>query len=1270
MNNNKDMKKLLAILFIFCSIGLFGQGYGAIDNRFVQTQNVYISTLVGDSTRFVVVDSTGRLLSDSVYRVKLSDSTLYFATPYQLSTNVPKGASGTVLVGKGVGVSAEFSSTIDGKLTYAGTPTLNADLDIPTKAYVDAMAIGLSIKDTVSLATTANLDLAGAETIDGIATVNGMRILVKNQTDSITNGIYVVAAGTWARATDSDLWAEVYKAFIAVSRGSTQSGSSFVCGVGNTGDVDTDKIWYNLFSSPPSYLGGDGLTKTGNTFSVNVDNTTTAISGDNVIVKTGGIGNTQIGNNIDVAQLADGTVSNTELQYINSVTSNVQNQINAKLATSKYSTRAYNSTKWNGSDSITTQNAIRDQFVADSSYMRANYDSSIVGLSYVINSYTTNLRVRKKGGSTSDVAIPTAGSTYSGLMSATMVNKLAGIQAGAEENVRASWTAAIGDSVITNKPDIIIKSDTMRNAVEQIATGYLVDSIYNNLIDSINAVVPSTQYWTVSTNGDSITPTVNVVKLDTVVMGASEIFYPKYAVYDTSKFIWDGVSSVSTVSGGRVIREYVMSETGAFRYRIKDIASTTVDSLQRSIDNGATWTNLCGVNYHLYGVNLKCSNYGDVVAYSDFLTSTNYMHISTDYGSTFNSYVICTMASTVAIDISDDGSLVAFGADYDSIYIYRSSFNRVSLVGGTKYINDIKVDNDSTIYYTTTNADNFNRTLWSIQPSSTTSVSKQTSLYQCFFFDYEGSKLYVNDSSKIYTSIDGGDNLVLLEEFKASEYTGTFKTYGVSVSKDGTYIYVPVYGSSITNDIYLSTNSGGTFAKIVDSAPPVVGDNIDINEGIASSGVKYYFMPGRMNFSEGGITMGNAYTPINNNDVATKAYADALARGSGTGTFLGVTTTTTSGLSGGTTTGIANMSISFPNISSSQHKTSPASTDRFIIGDYAASGALKYITAGELQAYCAAASGVTSITQGNGLSFSVTPIETTGTISLKSPTEYITETTSAGVTSLGHTHKFDMGTFELEDLGDITAPTIASTYLKVLTVSPTITYTWAAGTGASGVTSLTTATAGGIYNISTAADPSIVFNIYGLATTVTPTLSDWIPFADNSSSSTPKLNEKMTLATLKSTLGAGLIITDSTSIPHVDYSSADTLVFSGLTVTASASGDRVTVSGGSGGGFEGFQNLGALTEWSWLTNNNAYMTMSGIRTLTFVNMDDGEEGELWVIPHGTTDYILTLPTTGYYYANHHDNTFNIEAGTHIYVFTFKWSAGLSKMRVDYATYEN
>ncbi|MBD8791209.1 phage tail protein [Pseudomonas syringae] len=77
-----------------------------------------------------------------------------------------------------------------------------------SRAYVDQAVTAeinkLDHKKSVRVATTANLTLSGLQTVDSIVMYAGQRVLVKNQTDSSQNGIYVVASGNWPRATDAD----------------------------------------------------------------------------------------------------------------------------------------------------------------------------------------------------------------------------------------------------------------------------------------------------------------------------------------------------------------------------------------------------------------------------------------------------------------------------------------------------------------------------------------------------------------------------------------------------------------------------------------------------------------------------------------------------------------------------------------------------------------------------------------------------------------------------------------------------------------------------------------------------------------------------------------------------------------------------------------------------------------------------------------------------------------------------------------------------------
>lgn len=143
--------------------------------------------------------------------------------------------------------------------------------DAATKAYVDAARQGLDAKDSVRVATTANVALTGATTttIDGVTLAAGNRILVKNQTTGSENGIYVFATGAWSRATDADTSAKVSSGlFVFVEEGTVNSDSGWVLTTDGVITIGTTSLSFAQFSGAGQITAGMGLTKTGNTIDV------------------------------------------------------------------------------------------------------------------------------------------------------------------------------------------------------------------------------------------------------------------------------------------------------------------------------------------------------------------------------------------------------------------------------------------------------------------------------------------------------------------------------------------------------------------------------------------------------------------------------------------------------------------------------------------------------------------------------------------------------------------------------------------------------------------------------------------------------------------------------------------------------------------------------------------------------------------------------------------------------------------------------------------
>jgi hypothetical protein len=140
--------------------------------------------------------------------------------------------------------------------------------DLTTKLYVDSLALGISWKQPVNAATTANITLSGAQTIDAVSVVAGDRVLVKDQTAQADNGIYVAAAGAWSRSPDADTYDEMISALVFVESGG-QAGAAFYCPIQPGGTLGVTAITWNNFSVGGVYFAGTGLTLSGgDTFNI------------------------------------------------------------------------------------------------------------------------------------------------------------------------------------------------------------------------------------------------------------------------------------------------------------------------------------------------------------------------------------------------------------------------------------------------------------------------------------------------------------------------------------------------------------------------------------------------------------------------------------------------------------------------------------------------------------------------------------------------------------------------------------------------------------------------------------------------------------------------------------------------------------------------------------------------------------------------------------------------------------------------------------------
>jgi uncharacterized cupin superfamily protein len=109
----------------------------------------------------------------------------------------------------------------------------------------DGLTGDVAYKRPVRVATTTNITLSGTQTIDGVAVVADDRVLVKDQSTTTENGIYVCASSAWERAKDFD------------------GAYDFVNGTAvyvRAGSVSATKVFRCTLSAEPPVIGTSTIT--------------------------------------------------------------------------------------------------------------------------------------------------------------------------------------------------------------------------------------------------------------------------------------------------------------------------------------------------------------------------------------------------------------------------------------------------------------------------------------------------------------------------------------------------------------------------------------------------------------------------------------------------------------------------------------------------------------------------------------------------------------------------------------------------------------------------------------------------------------------------------------------------------------------------------------------------------------------------------------------------------------------------------------------------
>jgi len=133
-----------------------------------------------------------------------------------------------------------------GAWTFANpaTPTLGQT----GITFVPASAVQTYVPARVATTANVNLAVGGLLTVDGVALAAGDRVLVRSQSNSRQNGLYVADAGAWVRASDANTVPElVAGSYVFVTEGVTSGQKGYVL-ADDAVQVDGTPLNFNPFT--------------------------------------------------------------------------------------------------------------------------------------------------------------------------------------------------------------------------------------------------------------------------------------------------------------------------------------------------------------------------------------------------------------------------------------------------------------------------------------------------------------------------------------------------------------------------------------------------------------------------------------------------------------------------------------------------------------------------------------------------------------------------------------------------------------------------------------------------------------------------------------------------------------------------------------------------------------------------------------------------------------------------------------------------------------
>jgi hypothetical protein len=537
-------------------------------------------------------------------------------------------ASGeTKLLGGLNATTGSFSSTINmnsNKINNVAEPTSSSDAS--TKGYVDSLFQGISTKTSVLATTTVAGTLASdyenGDIIDGVTLTTGQRVLIKNQSSAIENGIYIVnASGSPTRSSDFAIGAGVSGTYVFIEQGTINTNAGYICTSLDGSDfVGTDPITFVQFSGAGSITAGTGLTKIGNTLSVDALQTQITSVGTLTSLNV----NSPITINGSTSGIASITSTTGTFNFNLPVSSGTTGQILSSGGTG--SPMVWESTNGSGNVVLTTSPTLITPNIGAATGTSLNLSGLTVSQAVFTDSSKNLVSVANTGtGDNVLASSPTLVTPNIGAATASSIN-----------------TSGVITSTYNSGAPLIVANSTL---VTNLNANYLNGNTFA-IPGAIGSTTPSTgAFTTINGTTGTLTSTLNVTGLATFGVGG---------LTSTSGTTTLGTSTIGAITGTSASFSSTLGVTGLATFGVGGLTSTAgtttlgVTSINGNVNmNSNRITSLANpiadtdaankgtINTSIYAINSK----GSVVV-ATTVTGT----LSTAYanGSTIDGVVLVT----------------------------------------------------------------------------------------------------------------------------------------------------------------------------------------------------------------------------------------------------------------------------------------------------------------------------------------------------------------------------------------------------------------------------------------------------------------------------------------------------------------------------------------------------------------------------------------------------------------------------------------------------